>query len=163
VATTPATSRAISVEINGTTYEREVPASRLLVHFLRDDLDLTGTHVGCDTGSCGACTVLVNGQAVKSCTLLAVQADGAAVRTVEGLASEDGDLTALQQSFSDHHALQCGYCTPGMLMSATALLERNPQPSEDDVKIALQGNICRCTGYWNIIDAVVAAGKGGAA
>ena len=163
MATTPATSRAISVEINGTTYEREVPASRLLVHFLRDDLDLTGTHVGCDTGSCGACTVLVNGQAVKSCTLLAVQADGAAVRTVEGLASEDGDLTALQQSFSDHHALQCGYCTPGMLMSATALLERNPQPSEDDVKIALQGNICRCTGYWNIIDAVVAAGKGGAA
>jgi len=158
VSTTPATSRAISVEINGTTYEREVPASRLLVHFLRDDLDLTGTHVGCDTGSCGACTVLVNGQAVKSCTLLAVQADGAAVRTVEGLAGEDGELTSLQRSFSEHHALQCGYCTPGMLMSATALLERNPQPSEDDVKIALQGNICRCTGYWNIVEAVVAAG-----
>ncbi len=158
MSTTPATSRAISVEINGTTYEREVPASRLLVHFLRDDLDLTGTHVGCDTGSCGACTVLVNGQAVKSCTLLAVQADGAAVRTVEGLAGEDGELTSLQRSFSEHHALQCGYCTPGMLMSATALLERNPQPSEDDVKIALQGNICRCTGYWNIVEAVVAAG-----
>ena len=158
MSATPATSRAISVEINGTTYEREVPASRLLVHFLRDDLDLTGTHVGCDTGSCGACTVLVNGQAVKSCTLLAVQADGAAVRTVEGLAGEDGELTSLQRSFSEHHALQCGYCTPGMLMSATALLERNPQPSEDDVKIALQGNICRCTGYWNIVEAVVAAG-----
>lgn len=163
MSSTPATSRAITVEINGTTYEHEVPASRLLVHFLRDDLDLTGTHIGCDTGSCGACTVLVNGQAVKSCTLLAVQADGAVVRTVEGLAGDEGELTALQRAFSERHALQCGYCTPGMLMSATALLERNPQPSEDDVKIALQGNICRCTGYWNIIEAVVAAGKGGAA
>ncbi len=163
VSTTPATSRAISVEINGDTVEREVPASRLLVHFLRDDLDLTGTHVGCDTGSCGACTVLVDGLAVKSCSILAVQADGASVRTVEGLASDDGELTALQQSFKDCHALQCGYCTPGMLMSATALLERNPHPSEADVKLALQGNICRCTGYWNIIEAVVAVGQGGAA
>ncbi len=163
MSTTPAPSRAISVEINGAAYEREVPASRLLVHFLRDDLDLTGTHVGCDTGSCGACTVLVNGEAVKSCALLAVQADGADVRTVEGLAGEDGELTSLQQSFGEQHALQCGYCTPGMLMSATALLERNPQPSEDDVKVALQGNICRCTGYWNIVEAVVEAGKRGAA
>ena len=163
VSTTPATSRAISVEINGDTVEREVPASRLLVHFLRDDLDLTGTHVGCDTGSCGACTVLVDGLAVKSCSILAVQADGASVRTVEGLASDDGELTALQQSFKDCHALQCGYCTPGMLMSATALLERNPHPSEADVKLALQGNICRCTGYWNIIEAVVAVGQDGAA
>ena len=163
LTTTPATSRAISVEINGDTVEREVPASRLLVHFLRDDLDLTGTHVGCDTGSCGACTVLVDGLAVKSCSILAVQADGASVRTVEGLASDDGELTALQQSFKDCHALQCGYCTPGMLMSATALLERNPHPSEADVKLALQGNICRCTGYWNIVEAVVAVGQDGAA
>jgi aerobic-type carbon monoxide dehydrogenase small subunit (CoxS/CutS family) len=163
LATKPATSRAISVEINGTTVERELPASRLLVHFLRDDLNLTGTHIGCDTGSCGACTVLVDGLAVKSCTVLAVQTDGGSVRTVEGLASDDGELTALQQSFKDHHALQCGYCTPGMLMSATALLERNPHPGEADVKLALQGNICRCTGYWNIVEAVVAVGQDGAA
>jgi aerobic carbon-monoxide dehydrogenase small subunit len=138
-------------------YEHDVPARRLLVHFLRDDLGLTGTHIGCDTGNCGACTIQFDGVAVKSCMLLAVQADGAKVRTVEGLAA-DGELTALQQSFSEHHALQCGYCTPGMLMSATALLERNPHPSEDEVKVALQGNICRCTGYINIVEAVVAAG-----
>ena len=163
LSTTPATSRAISVEINGDTVERELPASRLLVHFLRDDLNLTGTHIGCDTGNCGACTVLIDGLAVKSCSILAVQADGASVRTVEGLASDDGELTALQQSFKDHHALQCGYCTPGMLMSATALLERNPHPAEAEVKLALQGNLCRCTGYWNIVEAVVAVGQGGAA
>jgi carbon-monoxide dehydrogenase small subunit len=162
VSITPTTSRTVSIEINGTTYEREVPASRLLVHFLRDDLDLTGTHIGCDTGSCGACTVQLNGQAVKSCSILAVQADGASVRTVEGLAGDGGELTALQQSFKEHHGLQCGYCTPGMLMSATALLERNPHPTENEVKVALQGNLCRCTGYWNIVEAVVAAGKGGA-
>jgi carbon-monoxide dehydrogenase small subunit len=151
--------RTISVDVNGETYEGDVPVRRLLVHFLRDDLGLTGTHIGCDTGNCGACTVHVDGLPVKSCMLLAVQADGATVRTVEGLAA-DGELTALQQSFSDHHALQCGYCTPGMLMSATALLERNPRPTEDEVKIALQGNICRCTGYVNIVEAVVAAGRG---
>jgi len=161
VSITPTTSRTVSIEINGTTYEREVPASRLLVHFLRDDLDLTGTHIGCDTGSCGACTVQLNGQAVKSCSILAVQADGASVRTVEGLAADDTELTALQQSFKEHHGLQCGYCTPGMLMSATALLEHNPHPTEHEVKVALQGNLCRCTGYWNIVEAVVAAGKGG--
>ena len=159
----PVSSLAITVDVNGVTFEREVDARRLLVHFLRDDLDLTGTHIGCDTGNCGACTVHVDGEAVKSCLLLAVQADGAAVRTVEGLAGEDGQLAPLQQAFSDHHGLQCGYCTPGMLMSATALLERNPHPTEEDVKVALQGNICRCTGYWNIVEAVVAAGKGGAA
>ena len=163
VSTTPATSRAISVEINGTTVERELPASRLLVHFLRDDLNLTGTHIGCDTGNCGACTVLIDGLAVKSCSILAVQADGASVRTVEGLATDSGELNALQQSFKDCHALQCGYCTPGMLMSATALLERNPHPAEAEVKLALQGNLCRCTGYWNIVEAVVAVGQGGAA
>jgi carbon-monoxide dehydrogenase small subunit len=159
MSTTPADGRTIAVEINGEQVELEVPARRLLVHFIRDDLGLTGTHIGCDTGNCGACTIHLDGEAVKSCMVLAVQADGASIRTVEGLAA-DGELTALQQSFSTHHALQCGYCTPGMLMSATALLERNPHPSEDDVRYALQGNICRCTGYVNIVEAVVAAGKG---
>ena len=155
----PSDSRSISVEVNGQTYEREVAARRLLVHFLRDDLDLTGTHIGCDTGNCGACTIQVDGQAVKSCMMLAVQADGARLRTVEDLASDDGELTPLQRAFSTHHALQCGYCTPGMLMSATALLEQNPSPSEHEVRAALQGNICRCTGYWNIIEAVQAAAQ----
>ena len=138
-----------------------MPARRLLVHFLRDDLGLTGTHVGCDTGNCGACTIHLDGEPVKSCMLLAVQVDGAAITTIEGLAP-DGELTPLQRAFNEHHALQCGYCTPGMLMSATALLERNAHPSEEEVRIALQGNICRCTGYWNIVEAVVAAGKGSA-
>ena len=151
-----AASRDISVTVDGTTYEREVDARKLLIHFLRDDLDLTGSHIGCDTGNCGACSVILDGTLVKSCMLLAVQADGGAVETVEGLA-QDGELTELQQSFSDHHALQCGYCTPGMLMSATALLRANPSPSEDEIRRALQGNICRCTGYWNIVEAVKAA------
>jgi carbon-monoxide dehydrogenase small subunit len=151
-------SRAITVTINGTEYERDVEARKLLIHFIRDDLDLTGSHIGCDTGNCGACSVIVDGVLVKSCMMLAVQADGSTIETVEGLA-EAGELTPLQQSFSDHHALQCGYCTPGMLMSATALLRSNPNPSEAEVKKALQGNICRCTGYWNIIEAVKAAAK----
>jgi carbon-monoxide dehydrogenase small subunit len=155
----PASSHGVSVDVNGERIELEVPARRLLVHFLRDDLGLTGTHVGCDTGNCGACTVHLNGEPVKSCMLLAVQADGARITTVEGLAA-DGELTPLQRSFNEHHALQCGYCTPGMLMSATALLERNPRPSEEEVRVALQGNICRCTGYVNIVEAVVAAGGG---
>ena len=157
--TAPARNRTISVDVNGEQIEYDVPARRLLVHFLRDDLGLTGTHVGCDTGNCGACTVHVNGEPVKSCMLLAVQADGATVATVEGLAA-DGELNPLQQAFNAHHGLQCGYCTPGMLMSATALLARNPSPSEEDVRLALQGNICRCTGYVNIVEAVVAAGGG---
>jgi aerobic carbon-monoxide dehydrogenase small subunit len=152
----PETSRTITVEVNGTSYEREVEARRLLIHFLRDDLDLTGSHVGCDTGNCGACSVLVDGVLLKSCMLLAVQADGASIRTVERLGS-DGELDALQQAFSDYHALQCGYCTPGMLISATALLERNPRPSEDEIRRAIQGNICRCTGYVNIVRAIQAA------
>jgi aerobic carbon-monoxide dehydrogenase small subunit len=157
----PTRSRTISLSVNGEQIEYDVPARRLLVHFLRDDLGLTGTHVGCDTGNCGACTIHLDGEPVKSCMLLAVQADGASIATVEGLA-QNGELTTLQQKFNEHHALQCGYCTPGMLMSATALLERNPSPSEDEVRIALQGNICRCTGYVNIVDAVVAAaGEGG--
>jgi aerobic-type carbon monoxide dehydrogenase small subunit (CoxS/CutS family) len=154
----PAASRAISVDVNGVAYEREVDARRLLVHFLRDELELTGTHVGCDTGNCGACTVHLDGLAVKSCMLLAVQVDGAAVRTVEGLAPAEGELSPLQQSFSAHHALQCGYCTPGMLMSASALLEQNPRPSEAEARTAIQGNICRCTGYVNIVEAIVSVG-----
>jgi aerobic carbon-monoxide dehydrogenase small subunit len=157
VSAEPTSAHTIAVEVNGDRYERDVDARRLLVHFLRDDLDLTGTHVGCDTGNCGACTVHVDGRAVKSCMLLAVQADGAKVRTVEGLAAADGELSPLQKSFSTHHALQCGYCTPGMLMSATALLEQNPRPTEDEVRTAIQGNICRCTGYQNIIEAIVSA------
>jgi carbon-monoxide dehydrogenase small subunit len=151
-----ASSRAVTVTVNDVEYEREVEARKLLIHFLRDDLDLTGSHIGCDTGNCGACSVIVDGQLVKSCMMLAVQADGARVETVEGLADGD-ELSKLQRSFSEHHALQCGYCTPGMLMSATALLRENPSPSEDEIKKALQGNICRCTGYWNIFEAVKAA------
>jgi aerobic carbon-monoxide dehydrogenase small subunit len=155
----PARDRVISLEVNGESIEYDVPARRLLVHFLRDDLGLTGTHVGCDTGNCGACTVHVDGEAVKSCMLLAVQADGSSITTIEGVAA-DGELTPLQKAFNEHHALQCGYCTPGMLMSAAALLERNPRPSEEEVRIAIQGNICRCTGYVNIVDAIVAVGEG---
>jgi aerobic carbon-monoxide dehydrogenase small subunit len=162
VSAVPVSSQTISVTVNGELVEKLVPARRLLVHFLRDDLDLTGTHVGCDTGSCGACTVHLDGVPVKSCAVLAVQADGASVTTIEGLADGD-ELTVLQKSFHEHHALQCGYCTPGMLMSATALLAENPRPNEDEVKVALQGNICRCTGYWNIVEAVVEAGKDGGA
>jgi len=157
---TPATSRTITVEVNGESYEREVDARKLLIHFLRDDLDLTGSHIGCDTGNCGACSVIVDGTLVKSCMMLAVQADGSSVETVEGLANED-ELVPLQQAFSDHHALQCGYCTPGMLMSATALLRKNPKPSEDEIRKGIQGNICRCTGYVNIVEAVKAAANGG--
>ena len=154
----PARSRPISLEVNGEQIEMEVPARRLLVHFIRDDLSLTGTHVGCDTGNCGACTVLYNGVAAKSCMLLAVQADGATIETVESLAT-DGELTPLQQAFSDHHALQCGYCTPGMLMSAKHLLEQNPSPTEEEIRKGIQGNICRCTGYVNIVKAIQAVAK----
>jgi len=155
----PTTSRRITVTVNGEAIEYDVDARRLLVHFLRDDLSLTGTHVGCDTGNCGACSVIYNGVLAKSCMLLAVQADGATVETVEGL-SPDGQLTALQQAFSDHHALQCGYCTPGMLMSATALLRENASPNEEEIRKALQGNICRCTGYVNIVEAIKSASGG---
>ena len=151
-------SHSVTVTVNGVEYDREVEARKLLIHFIRDDLDLTGSHIGCDTGNCGACSVIVNGTLVKSCMMLAVQADGAAIETVEGLADGD-ELTPLQQAFSDHHALQCGYCTPGMLMSATALLRENPSPSDDEIKKAVQGNICRCTGYWNIFEAVKAVAK----
>ena len=159
VAATPVSEKVVTVTVNGTTYEHEVSARRLLVHFLRDDLALTGTHIGCDTGSCGACTVHLDGVAVKSCAVLAVQADGGTVTTVEGLGDEE--LTPLQQSFSDHHALQCGYCTPGMLMSAKALLDENPEPTEGEIRRAIQGNICRCTGYVNIVEAISAAAEAG--
>ena len=151
-------SRTITVEVNGVQYEREVEARRLLIHFIRDDLSLTGSHIGCDTGNCGACSVLIDGVLVKSCMMLAVQADGAKIETVEGLASH-GELNGLQQSFSDHHALQCGYCTPGMLMSATALLRENASPSEEEIRKGIQGNICRCTGYVNIVEAIKAAAQ----
>ena len=155
----PVRSKRISVEINGERHEAEVEARRLLVHFIRDDANLTGTHVGCDTGNCGACTVIVDGVALKSCMMLAIQADGSSIETVEGL-SPDGELHPLQQAFSARHALQCGYCTPGMLMSAKHLLDHNPEPTETEIRRAIQGNICRCTGYVNIVEAIAAAARG---
>src|SRR4051812_41141451 len=150
----------VTVTVNGREESKEVEPRLLLVHFLRDTLGLTGTHVGCDTSNCGACTVLLNGESVKSCTLLAAQADGAQVKTIEGMAS-NGDLHPLQQAFWEHHGLQCGYCTPGMIMAAADLLERNPRPTEDEVREGLAGNLCRCTGYHNIVKAVMAAAQGG--
>jgi aerobic-type carbon monoxide dehydrogenase small subunit (CoxS/CutS family) len=150
-------SKTIAFEVNGVRYEREVDARRLLIHFIRDDLDLTGSHIGCDTGNCGACSIIVDGVLVKSCMMLAVQADGTKIETVEGLADGD-ELNPLQRAFSQHHALQCGYCTPGMLMSATALLRENPHPSDDEIRKAIQGNLCRCTGYVNIVEAIKAVG-----
>lgn len=150
----------IRVEVNGETHQAEVEPRLLLVHFLRERLGLTGTKVGCETSLCGACTVLVDGLAVKSCTQLAVQADGAAVTTIEGL-SGNGDLHPLQQAFWDEHGLQCGYCTPGMIMAAADLLAQNPTPAEDEIRAALKGNVCRCTGYHNIVRAVRSAAQGG--
>ncbi len=143
----------IQVTVNEEPREAEVDARLLLVHFLREELGLTGTHIGCDTTSCGACTVLVDGTPVKSCTLFAVQADGAKVTTVEGLA-RDGELHPVQEGFMQEHGLQCGYCTPGMMMTSVAFLERNPSPSEEDIRWAISGNLCRCTGYVNIVKAV---------
>ena len=149
----------VTITVNGTVYERELEPRLLLVEFIRDVLKLTGTHIGCDTSYCGACTVVLNAQAVKSCTLLAVQADGGEIITVEGL-ERDGRLHPLQQAFSECHALQCGYCTPGMLMSALVLLAENPEPSRKDIRKRLAGNVCRCTGYLNIIKAIeTAAGQ----
>ena len=146
----------VRVTVNGEPREAEIEPRLLLVHFLRDTLGLTGTHVGCDTSTCGACTVHLDGQAVKSCTVLAVQADGAHVTSIEGMADE-GDLHPLQEAFWANHGLQCGYCTPGMIMAAADLLERNANPSEDEVRSALDGNLCRCTGYHNIVKAVLDA------
>ena len=150
---------SISVTVNGQRFDREVEPRQLLVQFIREQLILTGTHIGCDTSYCGACTVLFDGEPVKSCTMLAVQADGGEITTVEGLAEGD-KLHPLQEAFSEHHALQCGYCTPGMLMSAKYLLDSNPDPSEEEIRKCIQGNLCRCTGYENILAAIAdAAGK----
>ena len=145
--------REISVTVNGTTHTSEVEPRLLLVEYLRDVLNLTGTHVGCDTSNCGACTISLNGAAVKSCTIFAVQADGGEVTTIEGLAS-DGELHPLQEGFWEMHGLQCGFCTPGMIMSANDLLQNNPNPSEAEIRHGLAGNFCRCTGYHNIVKAV---------
>jgi aerobic carbon-monoxide dehydrogenase small subunit len=152
----------VRLNVNGVEHQLEVEPRLLLVHALRDHLGLTGTHVGCDTSNCGACTVHLDGRAVKSCTVLAVQADGAAVTTIEGLGHEE-QLHPLQEAFWNDHALQCGYCTPGMIMAAAGLLAENPNPTEDEVRHALEGNLCRCTGYHNIVKAVLDAAKGKAA
>ena len=150
----------VSMTVNGTTYTKDVEPRTLLVHYLRENLRLTGTHVGCDTSSCGACTIIVNGETLKSCTLLAVQCEGAEIKTIEGMAT-NGQLHPIQESFREKHGLQCGFCTPGMIMSSWQLLERNPNPSEDEIRHALEGNFCRCTGYHNIVTAVQdAATKG---
>jgi carbon-monoxide dehydrogenase small subunit len=148
---------SITLTVNGTQRELEVEPRQLLVYALREQLGLTGTNIGCDTTSCGACTVHLNGESVKSCTVLAVQADGHQVTTIEGLASDDGVLHPLQQAFREQHALQCGYCTPGMIMAAASLLDDNPSPSESEIRYGLEGNLCRCTGYHNIVKAVQAA------
>ncbi|EAR52634.1 carbon-monoxide dehydrogenase, small subunit [Oceanicola granulosus HTCC2516] len=145
------------MSVNGQPAEGEVEGRTLLVDFLRNSLELTGTHVGCDTSQCGACVVHVNGAAVKACTMFALEAEGAEVTTIEGIAAPDGTLSAVQQAFQEHHGLQCGFCTPGMVMSATALLKDNPRPTEAEIREYLQGNICRCTGYHNIVKAVMAA------
>jgi carbon-monoxide dehydrogenase small subunit len=148
--------RSIAVTVNGTKHEAEVEPRQLLVYFLRDQLGLTGTNVGCDTSSCGACTILMDGESVLSCTVLAVQADGADLTTIEGLA-KNGELHPVQQAFHENHALQCGFCTPGMVMTAVSLLQENPKPTEAQIRMGLEGNLCRCTGYHNIVKAIAAA------
>src|SRR5262249_35761421 len=150
---TPYMSMKIQLKVNGVNYANEVEPRLLLVHYLRDVLRLTGTHVGCDTSSCGACTILVNGKATKSCTMLAVQADGFEITTIEGLA-QNGELHPLQEGFKECHGLQCGFCTPGMIMTAADLLQHNPQPTEEEIRYALEGNFCRCTGYHNIVKSI---------
>jgi carbon-monoxide dehydrogenase small subunit len=147
----------VSMTVNGTAADHDVEPRTLLVHYIRDVVGLTGTNIGCDTSSCGACTLLVDGEAVKSCTMLAVQADGASITTIEGLAAADGVLHPMQEAFREKHALQCGYCTPGMVMAAVSLLDENPNPTEAEVREGLEGNLCRCTGYHNIVAAVLHA------
>ena len=147
----------VTMTVNGRTASGEVEGRTLLSGFLREELGLTGTHVGCDTSQCGACVVHVDGKAVKSCTMLAAEADGAEIATIEGQAAPDGTLNVIQQAFQDHHGLQCGFCTPGMVMSAAALLKDNPKPSEQEIREYLEGNLCRCTGYHNIVRAIMAA------
>ena len=148
----------IRVTVNGAVHDSEVEPRTLLVHYVRETLGLTGTNIGCDTSSCGACSIHLDGEAVKSCTLLAVQADGCSVTTIEGMAV-DGVMHPMQQAFMENHALQCGYCTPGMVMAATSLLNENPHPTEGEVRLGLEGNLCRCTGYHNIVQAVLAAAE----
>src|SRR5947208_13190987 len=155
------TNVPVRLNVNGVEHQLDVEPRLLLVHALRDDLGLTGTHVGCDTSNCGACTVHLDGQAVKSCTVLAVQAEGAEITTIEGMAGSNGELHPLQEAFWNDHGLQCGYCTPGMIMAAADLLQRNPDPTEADVRKGLEGNLCRCTGYHNIVKAVLDAAKAG--
>ncbi|MEY3680152.1 MAG: (2Fe-2S)-binding protein [Ilumatobacteraceae bacterium] len=147
----------ISVTVNGVQHTDDVEPRTLLVQYVREVLGLTGTNIGCDTSSCGACSLHVDGEAVKSCTMLAAQADGATITTIEGMAGKDGSLHPMQKAFMENHGLQCGYCTPGMVMAATSLLKENPNPTEDDIRIGLEGNLCRCTGYHNIVKAVLAA------
>jgi carbon-monoxide dehydrogenase small subunit len=149
----------ITVTINGKSHTADVEPRTLLVQFIREQVGLTGTNIGCDTSSCGACSVHVDGEAAKSCTLLAVQADGSSITTIEGMASADGTLHPMQQAFMENHGLQCGYCTPGMVMAATSLLAENPNPTEEEVRIGLEGNLCRCTGYHNIVQSVLACAK----
>jgi carbon-monoxide dehydrogenase small subunit len=149
----------ITVNVNGTAQTSDVEPRQLLVHYVRETLGLTGTNVGCDTSSCGACTLHVNGQSVKSCTMLAVQADGQNVTTIEGIAKGD-ELHPMQKAFMENHGLQCGYCTPGMVMAAIGILDENPKPTEDEVRVALEGNLCRCTGYHNIVKSVLACANG---
>jgi carbon-monoxide dehydrogenase small subunit len=151
--------RMLKMTVNGREYEGAVDDRTLLVHFLREQIGLTGTHIGCNTGHCGACTVMLDGVSVKSCMILAVQAEGANILTVEGL-DKDGKLHPIQEAFREHHALQCGYCTPGMLISAAFLLKRNPNPTEDEIRYAILGNLCRCTGYINIVKAIKSAAEG---
>ncbi len=148
----------VTITVNGVEHEREVEARMLLVHFLREELGLTGTHIGCDTSSCGACTILLDGRPALACSTLAAQADGHEVRTVEGLAS-GGELHPVQQAFHEEHGLQCGFCTPGMMMAAVGIIESNPEPSEADIRAGLEGNLCRCTGYQNIVGAVQRASR----
>lgn len=150
--------KRITVKVNGTKREADVEPRMLLVYFLRETLGLTGTNIGCDTSSCGACTVLVDGESVKSCTMLAVQSDGAELTTIEGLAT-NGDFHPIQRAFHEHHGLQCGFCTPGMIMAVASYLKENPTPTEDDVRHALEGNLCRCTGYQNIVTSVLTAAE----
>ena len=149
----------ITVTINGKSHTADVEPRTLLVQFIREQVGLTGTNIGCDTSSCGACSVHVDGEAAKSCTLLAVQADGSSITTIEGMASADGTLHPMQQAFMENHGLQCGYCTPGMVMAATSLLAENPNPTEEEVRLGLEGNLCRCTGYHNIVQSVLACAK----
>jgi carbon-monoxide dehydrogenase small subunit len=150
--------KAISISVNGVSHQHEVEPRLLLVHYLRDVLDLTGTHIGCETSLCGACTIMLDGQAVKSCTVLAVQADGSEITTIEGLVT-NGDLHPMQEGFWERHGLQCGYCTPGMIMAATQIIDRNASPSREEIRHGLEGNLCRCTGYQHIVEAVEYAAK----